>query len=172
MKKPTLNLGCGPDDWGDIRVDVDFRTQTGVVSKLNVMADAQFLPFVDQAFSHVRCWHVLEHLPYPRLAIKEIIRVGTSGSIRFPVDDGFKRELLRNFLAMSSPKLWKTAIGGMKLAAQTRKRRLHLWVIKPVCTSARTNSFDLFPFLLTGRKSKFFKRVPLPRIAHEWEVTF
>src|SRR5260370_23128157 len=36
----TLNVGCGPDDWADVRVDVDFKTQTGATSNLNLIPDA------------------------------------------------------------------------------------------------------------------------------------
>src|SRR5205807_9461009 len=66
-----------------------------------IMADAHFLPFIDKAFSHVRCWHVLEHISNPAKAIEEIHRVGETGNIRFPLDDGYKRETLRAILALS-----------------------------------------------------------------------
>lgn len=170
VAKPTLNVGCGPDNWGDIRVDVDFRTQTGTLSKLNIRADAHFLPFTDKAFSFVRCWHVLEHLKDPNLALSEIRRVAVSGNIRFPVGDGFKLELVRNALALTSYRQWRVAVKGMILAYQTRRRRLHLWVLKPVGRSAHRNSFVLFPFLLSGRKSRAFRKVRIPRVAWEWEA--
>lgn len=171
LAKPTLNVGCGPDSWGDIRVDVDFRTQTGTLSKLNVRADAHFLPFIDKAFSLVRCWHVLEHLRDPNLALGEIRRVGVSGNVRFPVGDGFKRELMRNALALTSYGQWRVGVNGMKLAYQTRRRRLHLWVLKPAGSSAHRNSFVLFPFLLSGRKSRLFRKIRIPSVAWEWEAT-
>ena len=170
MSKPTLNVGCGPDGWGDVRLDVDSCTQTGVKSRLNIMADASYLPFVDKAFSHVRCWHVLEHVAFPALAVSEIKRVGDSANIRFPVDDGFKREMLRNFVALSSRRQWSVAIKGIQLAIQTRKLGAHLWIIRPVGVEASVNSYAVFPFLLSGRKGKFFKRVRLPKIRHEWEI--
>jgi hypothetical protein len=170
MSKPTLNVGCGPDFWGDVRLDVDFYTQTGVKSKLNIRADAHYLPFVDKAFSHVRCWHVLEHIAFPALAVSEIRRVGESGNIRFPVDDGFKRELLRNLVALSSHDQWSVALQGMRLAIRTRKLGAHLWIIRPVGVQAKVNSYDLLPFLLSGRKSRLFRRIPLPKIRHEWEI--
>ena len=172
LNKPTLNVGCGPDGWGDIRLDVDFHTQTGVKSMLNIRADAHYLPFVNKAFSHVRCWHVLEHIQLPSMALSEIKRVGESGNIRFPVDDGFKRELLRNLIAMSSYKQWRVAIEGIRLAVRTRQLGAHLWIIRPVGVQARVNSYELFPFLMIGRKARFFTRLPRPKIDHEWEVVF
>jgi hypothetical protein len=170
MTKPTLNLGCGPDTWGDVRLDVDFHTQTGAQSKLNIMADAHFLPFVDKAFGRVRCWHVLEHVAKPAQVITEIKRVGDSANIRFPIDDGFKREFLRNLIGLASYKGWRVGLRGMHLAVMTRKRRAHIWIIRPKNGKARINSFELFPFLLSGRKSRFFARLRLPKISHEWEI--
>src|SRR5260370_4209136 len=58
----TLNVGCGPDDWGDVRVDVDFKTQTGATSKLNLRADAHHLPFLKGLSPLVLCWHLLVHI--------------------------------------------------------------------------------------------------------------
>jgi methyltransferase family protein len=170
MSKPTLNVGCGPDSWGNVRLDVDFHTQTGAKSMLNLRADAQYLPFVDKAFSLVRCWHVLEHIASPSLAVNEIKRVGESGNIRFPVDDGFKRELLRNFVALTSYKQRRTALQGIRLAVRTRKLGAHLWIIRPVGARAQVNSYELFPFLLNGRKAKFFRKLRLPKIRYEWEI--
>src|SRR5437667_8799773 len=76
MTKPILDVGCGPDEWGDVRLDIDLRTQTGVKSQLNVMADAHYLPFIDKAFYYVRCWHVLEHIAFPALAVCETRELG------------------------------------------------------------------------------------------------
>ena len=164
MSKPTLNIGCGPDTWGDVRLDVGFRTQTGMRSVLNVMADAHFLPFIDKSFGHVRCWHVLEHISNPAKAIQEIRRVGEAGNIRFPLDDGYKRETLRGILALSPRSVY--------YAFLTRRNHFHLWILKPKGTQARKNSFEILPVLRKGRKAKLFKRIPLPRIANEWEIVF
>jgi hypothetical protein len=172
LNRPTLNVGCGPDGWGDVRLDVDFHTQTGVKSLLNIRADAHYLPFVDKAFSHVRCWHVLEHIPLPSIAVSEIKRVGESGNIRFPVDDGFKREILRNLVALPNYRQWRAALQGIHLAIRTRKLGAHLWIIRPVGAQAWVNSYELFPFLLSGRKARFFRRLRLPKVRHEWEIVF
>lgn len=45
-----------------------------------VIADAQWLPFKDDAFDAVLCSEVLEHLLYPLIAIREIRRVARIGS--------------------------------------------------------------------------------------------
>jgi SAM-dependent methyltransferase len=93
-KMTTLNLGCANDPWGDVRVDTAFRTQTGAPSYPNVIADAHNLPFRDGSFEFARCWHVLEHLKNPHQALREIVRVSRHADIRFPYDDGFKREAI------------------------------------------------------------------------------
>jgi len=110
------------------------------------MADAHYLPFIDKAFYYVRCWHVLEHIAFPALAVCETRRVGDSANIRFPVDEGFKRELFRNLLALSSYRQWRVALQGIHLAIRTRELGAHLWIIRPVGVEAHVNSYDLFPF--------------------------
>src|SRR5438552_19130715 len=112
---------------GMFALDVDFRTQTGVKSQLNIMADAHYLPFIDKAFNYVRCWHVLEHIAFPSLAISEIRRVGDSANIRFPVDDGFKRELFRNSLALSSYRQCRVSFHGIRLGISTTELAPPLW---------------------------------------------
>ena len=123
---------------GMFALDVDFRTQTGVKSQLNIRADAHYLHFIDKAFNHVRCWHVLEHIAFPSLAINEIRRVGDSANIRFPVDDGFKRELFRNLLALSSYRQWRVALQGIHLAIRTRELGAHLWIDQSVLKRTST----------------------------------
>lgn len=64
------NLGCGDDEWGDVRVDLDPD------SAANVIADLQEpLNFPDQAFDDVRCISVLEHILKWRAALSEMLRV-------------------------------------------------------------------------------------------------
>lgn len=46
-----------------------------------VISDVQFLPFKDEVFEFVFCWHVLEHVPDHQKAVWEIHRVLKSGSL-------------------------------------------------------------------------------------------
>lgn len=55
----------------DLTVDPDSR-RTGVHL---VRADARALPFRDRAFEAVYCYHVLEHVPEPSMAVREARRV-------------------------------------------------------------------------------------------------
>lgn len=65
----TLNIGCGPHDCGDVRLDV-IRTEAS-----NIVADARYLPFKDGCFDTVLLLSVLHHIPDYDKAIKEVMRV-------------------------------------------------------------------------------------------------
>jgi len=186
----TLNVGCGPDDWGDVRVDVDFKTQTGATSKLNVRADAHYLPFRDSVFSFGRCWHVLEHVENPAQALLELRRTCESFDVRFPVDEGYYKQMIIGALSLD--------VGMFLGAYRTMKGRFHRWRISPsfvrrslrmdqnklLLTNATiSDRFIRCPHssgLLSGRKSAVFRRVlnalgPLPKKAtmkyyYEWKV--
>jgi SAM-dependent methyltransferase len=68
---PTLNLGSKDTRFGDIRADIDRR------SRPDLVVDALFLPFKDEAFNQVVFADVIEHLPRDteRIALSEIWRV-------------------------------------------------------------------------------------------------
>ncbi|TMI06380.1 class I SAM-dependent methyltransferase [Candidatus Bathyarchaeota archaeon] len=178
----TLNVGCGQDDWGEVRVDVDYETQTHVESKLNVREDAHHLPFRDSAFSFGRCWHVLEHLDNPKEALLELRRTCERFDVRFPVDEGYYMQMIIGFLNLDL----QTFLG----AYRTLRGRFHLWRISPsfiersligqtkYSFSAATVSdrFIGYPsprILLSGRKSRLFKRffrIPIGKYYYEWKV--
>lgn len=65
----VLDVGCDSHKRGDVGIDIN-RT-----SHVDVVADAHFLPFRDGVFDLVTCWHSVEHLHSPELAIKEMLRV-------------------------------------------------------------------------------------------------
>jgi len=56
----SLNVGCGSDPWGDLRVNVAFRFIT-MYFKPTILAAAHYLPFKDGSFV-VKASHVFEHL--------------------------------------------------------------------------------------------------------------
>lgn len=65
----TLNLGCGPHAYGEVRLDVQ---QSGAT---NVLADARYLPFKDASFDTVLALSVFHHVPDYEKAIAEMVRV-------------------------------------------------------------------------------------------------
>jgi ubiquinone/menaquinone biosynthesis C-methylase UbiE len=130
--------------------------------KPTVLADAHYLPFKDGSFKAVKASHVLEHLRNPSKALDEILRVATKDVIlSFPTE----WDVLPFFVSQIFP---IPHFLSLKWVYQTRKKRLHLWVIKPEvimsylrnkgweCTCEK-NTLSVFPFFEGGRKAKYFK---------------
>jgi len=84
--KPTLNVGCGTDPWGDVRVDImRYSPYSFLPTSVNVVADVQYLPFRSNSFSVYGCFHVLEHVSNPRAALQEVRRVSDIVIVRVPI---------------------------------------------------------------------------------------
>lgn len=85
-----LDIGCGDGRlgrmWrGDRYVGLD-HPATGAAwygARPHVFADAACLPFMDASFDHVALLDVLEHLPEPRVALREIARILKHGGKLF-----------------------------------------------------------------------------------------
>lgn len=56
--------------------------QSGLVARLQ-QADVRSIPYSDESFDMVMAAHVLEHLPYPHHALKEMVRVLKPGGRLF-----------------------------------------------------------------------------------------
>jgi SAM-dependent methyltransferase len=97
-----LNVGCGADAWGDIRLDRGRYSETsgyGGRTSANVIADAEQLPFRDNSFHMSRAYHVLEHVPNPQRAFDEILRVSCEADIKVPVSNAYS--MLIEFLTLN-----------------------------------------------------------------------
>jgi 2-polyprenyl-3-methyl-5-hydroxy-6-metoxy-1,4-benzoquinol methylase len=119
------------------------------------------LPFRDRSFGFVKCYHVIEHLDNPRMAIIEITRVCSGvAEISFPIGDGCKIPAL---LGLSTLNLKAVAS-----SIRTRTWREHKWEINPAFVEnlVLANGFDctrtvekvapfMFPFVTQGRKGAF-----------------
>ena len=167
----SLNLGCGLDHWGTVRVDMA-RTWAGTLCHPTVIADAHHLPFRDKAFSHTRCWHTLEHLQNPHQAFKEIIRVSESAEIRFPTERFLQRivetaDLRRHINHRRISR---------KEPPRTIRRYAHMWSIHPRAlgvSNYRLIRREAFSFVGKGRKARLFRWLVLPRvIPFEWVVSY
>ena len=120
----SLNVGCGSDPWGDVRVDVAFSFLM-MHFKPTVLADAHYLPFKDGSFEVAKASHMLEHLEKPFKALDEMLRVSTKKIIlSFPT----QYDVLPWFVSNIFP---IPAFSTLQLAYLTRKRKLHLWIINP-----------------------------------------
>jgi len=78
----VLDLGAGTKPYAPLyesyfesRTSVDVPHSLHDVSKIDVMASADALPFDDASFDCVICTEVLEHCPDPRSALAEVSRV-------------------------------------------------------------------------------------------------
>ena len=81
-----LNVGCGSDFRGDVRLDIH-KTEAA-----NLLADAQFLPFRSRVFDLVFCISVLEHIPSWSQALQEILRVSRdSVLLEVPVNSDLRK---------------------------------------------------------------------------------
>jgi ubiquinone/menaquinone biosynthesis C-methylase UbiE len=90
-KKNVLDIGCGDGRFlnklnaqyktlKNIGIDISlrqlrFNLRNNPFGNLYCLSDAEELPFQDSYFDYVFCFDVLEHLPNPKICIKEILRV-------------------------------------------------------------------------------------------------
>jgi len=110
-----LNLGCGDDFWGDVRLD--FRK----TKASNIIATTEHLPFKNSSFEMTRAYQLLEHLKNWRQAVKEMCRV-TEGKLDITVpinSDLAKTDWI--LLFFPTPKSIKALI------ELPNRRREHLW---------------------------------------------
>ncbi len=155
----TLNVGCGADHYGDVRLDA---TKKFLNYKMcpNILGDAQHLPFKNGSFIIVKCSDVLEHLPNPFLAMKECVRVSKSLVVlRVPTERDIWPCILLNLLP---PKL------NMYYVLQNRRQRMHLWIMKTgvmvkflrglgLEVRVFAQSFCMIPLLEYGRKARLLR---------------
>jgi ubiquinone/menaquinone biosynthesis C-methylase UbiE len=88
---PMLDAGCGTGlnlaslPLGSIGIDLNPRNLALVRERLPgqvaVEGDIEQMPFHDETFGTVLCTEVLEHVPYPDLALAEIRRVLRPGGV-------------------------------------------------------------------------------------------
>jgi ubiquinone/menaquinone biosynthesis C-methylase UbiE len=90
-QSPMLDAGCGTGlnlasmPSGSIGIDLNPRNLDLVRERLPdhpvVLGDIEAMPFEDETFSTVVCTEVLEHVPYPDVALSEIRRVLKPGGL-------------------------------------------------------------------------------------------
>lgn len=55
--------------------NIGLQTKSWDYSRLQVISDIISIPFSDNSFDNILCTEVLEHIPFPELAIKEFSRI-------------------------------------------------------------------------------------------------
>lgn len=81
--KPLLNAGCGdnPSYLGDVNLDIRSNT----ILPFYCQASIYRIPYPDKYFGAAICFHVLEHLDNPTLALAELHRVADAVYIEVPL---------------------------------------------------------------------------------------
>lgn len=155
-----LNIGCGSDEWGDVRLDVNFGYR-GKESRNrpNLIGDGQNLPFKDNIFLEVKASHVLEEVPFWRQALGEWMRVCQRRLyIAVPIGDGFKRALIVGLSNLNR--------SDVSDAIKCRKFHSHYWIINPqiIAKILKANGFHVKTivgkrslFNIPGRKGRLLK---------------
>ena len=129
---------------------------------LNLRADAHHLPFRDCAFAFCRCWHVLEHVKNPSSVLREIQRTSESASVRFPVDEGYYKQMVIGLLNLDKNMFLHSF--------RTMRRRAHKWIIKPFGNAKVSDRYIEYP-KPHGRKGNLAGGRPKFRYYFEYEVT-
>jgi hypothetical protein len=128
-----LNVGCGADKWGDVRIDQGKYSETcgyGGQTTANIIGSAEFLPFRDDVFRDARAFHVLEHVPNPQRALDEIRRASHGANVRVPVSNACSMliEFLRfNFCVLVAPREASTIL--LEIIRWPKRYSDHRWYI-------------------------------------------
>jgi SAM-dependent methyltransferase len=110
-----------------------------------VEADVCDLPFADKSFDFVYCAHVLEHVPDPLVACREIMRVGRRGYIE-------------------TPTLGKDVLFAWRVPD------MHRWHV--VAIANRLCFFELSPRQSEGIRGEEWQRLILGRWEHPLQAAF
>lgn len=126
MVKPNLNLGCGSDMRGEIRMDIS------PTMGINLLADAHHLPFRDKTIGNILCKSVLEHLESPFRAFLEMKRV-TTGFIIISIPNIMN---LKRILRTLRNPLYKIPPGTAHLQGWDSKEIRHLAYLSGLVVSS------------------------------------
>jgi ubiquinone/menaquinone biosynthesis C-methylase UbiE len=178
----NVNIGCGADPWGDVRIDIlrDYWQARGKYT-VNMLADAQFLPFKDKCFDEARLHHALEHIQNWRKALRECCRVAKKVSIIIPVYSYIPR--LEWNRAIPFFHMLPTLTYLRYMSEISRRSKEHLWQIDINTLVSILKAFGLrniqiearydpiFLLLISGRKGRYFRKyLDRFKISREWKV--
>lgn len=143
-----LNIGCGMDTWGDIRLD-KFKTEACTL-QYNFEAG---LPFDSESVDEIRLWAVLEHTPNPGRLLDECYRV---------LKKGGKIDLLTDYAGFVGQYLFKSLEHNARLETHyaneknPTERDGHYAIYVPSHLQRQLKGFEIKEtYYRYGRRGKF-----------------
>ena len=155
-----------------------------------VLADAEVLPFLDEAFDLVTCRIAAHHFPYPENFIKEVARVLKPGGLFLFIDnvspdDGEKADFFNTFERLRdgshvrclSIKEWNQLFRDFALIAikeNQRKKRLNFsqWVDRTVSSKEQRDQVQQFMFTAKEELTSYFGITTDSFAIDEWMALF
>lgn len=118
-----LNVGCGSDPWGNVRLDISkcVPRWLGKKSTANIVADARFLPFRTKCFRELRIHQVLEHIVNWKKTLSECCRVSSKLDIMVPVVSSLPKMEWVSLFSLS-PAMLRSIFFDLR-----KRTREHLW---------------------------------------------
>jgi len=155
-----------------------------------VVADAEALPFLDEAFDLVTCRIAAHHFPHPRNFIKEVARVLKPGGLFLFIDnvapeDWEKALFLNTFeklrdvsharcLSISEWKQLADDVSFVVIKENRRKKTLNFpnWVDRTVNSKEQKERVEHFMFTAKEELRSYFKITRDSFVLDEWMVLF
>jgi 2-polyprenyl-3-methyl-5-hydroxy-6-metoxy-1,4-benzoquinol methylase len=117
-----------------------------------VVADIQVLPFVSEWADVVVCWEVLEHVPDPEQALRELARIVSSGGV----------------LILAVPHIW--SVKG--LVTRLTPHAFHVWFYRKILKYPNAGTEDTAPFPVSDSWAISPGRVRTFASQHELTVAY
>lgn len=166
MVKPTVNIGCGYDQWGDFRLDINPHDSKTIKCDIE-----KPLPFPDKFFSESRLYHVLEHCDNPQNVLNEAIRVSDLVNAKFPAKYDILpwgiSDMLCPLSRESLSRLFAWFLHRLRKDSHPMK---HHWVCQPF-GRYKLNMVNIPVAFTYGRKSKYLKCLTI-KFPTEWECWY
>jgi ubiquinone/menaquinone biosynthesis C-methylase UbiE len=155
-----------------------------------VLADAEALPFLDEAFDLVTCRIAAHHFPHPHNFIKEVARVLKPGGRFLFIDnvspeDGeladfynaFERLRDVSHVRCLSIKEWKQLIAGhsligMKENLRKKKMNFSQWIDRTVISKEQKDNVQQFMFTAKEELKSYFEITQDSFAIDEWMALF
>ena len=173
-----LDIGVGEHPRGDINLDIKKSPYCNLIGR------AEHLPFREDVFDLIICSQVLEHLPSPLLAVKEInrvLKINGIAKLDYPRKIFTNNSLSRLIQFVLNFPFSLFRIGMIRDCLREYKTQNPRHFHRSIIETEKIGSFldvsdvredrDVFmTFLVSGRKRKYFERIK-PKIMQNVYLT-